>query len=106
MGGTVIDARLIPPMERYYGPLGTHLAAHYAAGLAHCTLSFGAIEALLGVLLRCAGAYVAKHSAGQRESRRCLERQFPSKPAVRASHACTSGGNGEAITTPSARPRS
>lgn len=44
----MIDARPIPPLERRYGPLGTHLAAHHAAGLARCTLSFGVIEAVLG----------------------------------------------------------
>lgn len=49
------------------------------------------------VLLRCAGVRGAKDSTGQRESRRHLERQFPSKPAVRASRACTSGGNGEVV---------
>ena len=42
------DARPIPPLERHYGALGTHLAAQHAAGVTQRTLSFGAIEAILG----------------------------------------------------------
>jgi hypothetical protein len=42
------EGRIIPPLERRYGALGSHLAAQRGLGLAHCTLSFGAIEMVLG----------------------------------------------------------
>jgi hypothetical protein len=42
------DARPIPPLERHYGALATYLAAQRGLGLAQCTLSFDAIETVVG----------------------------------------------------------
>ena len=47
-GGAMEEGRIIPPLERHYGALGTHLAAQHAAGVTQRTLSFGAIEMVLG----------------------------------------------------------
>ena len=42
------DARPIPPLERHYGALAAYLAAQRGLGLAQCTLSFGALETVVG----------------------------------------------------------
>lgn len=57
----MIDERPIPPMERQYGALGSHLAAQHAAGLMHRTLSFGAIEAILGRPLPATARHPLRH---------------------------------------------
>lgn len=62
-GGAMDEGRIIPPLERQYDSLGAHLAAQRAAGLARCTLSFGAIEAILGRQL----PRTARHPRGHRQ---------------------------------------
>ncbi len=47
-GGAMDEGRIIPPLERQYGALGSHRATQRAAGVTQRTLSFGAIETVVG----------------------------------------------------------